>query len=180
MNCQKCGYSDKNRKEKFGVILCRICFLFSPEKESDFQSYVSEKLDWKVLETFRKYGQSIGIRQKKGMNEQAKKGRVVTRVALGYSLMDRTLTPNEQASKVRLLFNTFLNTEISLNALSKQQGLSVNGLKKILKNRTYLGEVKFDNQLFKGNHEPIINPEIFYAVQRKLNSKSSKKTIVSQ
>ena len=37
----------------------------------------------------------------------------------------------------------------------------INGLKKILKNRTYLGEVKFAGNLYKSNHPAIINPEIF-------------------
>jgi hypothetical protein len=61
--------------------------------------------------------------------------------------------------------------------MSKHYGLSVNGLKKILKNRTYLGEVKFAGNLYKATHKPIVNPEIFYAVQRKLAEISKKKKI---
>jgi hypothetical protein len=54
--------------------------------------------------------------------------------------------------------------------LSKNFHLSVPGLKKILTNRTYLGEVKFDGKIYKGDHSSIINPEIFYAVARKLKT----------
>lgn len=180
MVCSKCDYKDKNEGEKFGNKLCRICLMFAPESEDDFKKYVSEKIDWKYLETFRKYGQSTGSRQKYGMNEVAKQGKVVTRVALGYSLSNGELIPNEFASKVHSMFKTFLEKNYSLNSMSKHYGLSVNGLKKILKNRTYLGEVKFAGNLYKANHKPIINPEIFYAVQRKLAEISRKKKPVAQ
>jgi hypothetical protein len=179
MVCDKCGYKDKNEGEKFGSILCRMCSMFAPESEDDFKKYISEKIDWKALETFRKYGQSTGSRQKHGMNEVAKQGRVVTRVALGYSLSSGELIPNEFASKVHSMFKTFLEKNYSLNSMSKHYELSVNGLKKILKNRTYLGEVKFDGNLYKANHKPIINPEIFYAVQRKLAEISRKRKTIS-
>jgi len=175
MACDKCGYQDKREGEKFGSKLCRLCLMFSPESENDFRDYLSEKIDWKILETFRKYGQSTGSRQKKGMDEKAKQGKVVTRVALGYTLTEDKLIPNELASKVHSIFRTFLNQNYSLNSMAKHYGLSVNGLKKILKNRTYLGEVKFAGNLYKADHPAIINPEIFYAVQRKLNEISRKR-----
>jgi hypothetical protein len=73
------------------------------------------------------------------------------------------------------MFKTFLEKSYSLNSMSKYYGLSVNGLKKVLKNRTYLGEIKFDGQLHKGTHKPLISPEIFYAVQRKLGEIGKKK-----
>ncbi len=175
MTCDKCDYKDKNETEKFDVKLCRICLMFAPEAEEDFRKYISEKIDWKSLETFRKYGQSTGSRQRHGMNEKAKQGGIMTRVALGYSLVNKELIPNEFASKVHSMFKTFLEQNYSLNSMSKHYGLSVNGLKKILKNRTYLGEVKFGGNLYKSNHKPIINPEIFYAVQRKLAEICKKK-----
>lgn len=177
MTCEKCGYHDKKEGEKFNTKLCKICLLFSPELEVDFKNYISEKLDWKSLETFRKYGQSTGSRQKNGMNEKAKQGKIVTRVALGYSLENETLIPNEFASKVHSIFKNFLTQNYSLNNMAKHYELSVNGLKKILKNRTYLGEVKFAGNLYKSNHPAIINPEIFYAVQRRLAEISKKKKI---
>jgi hypothetical protein len=175
MVCEKCNYQDKKEGEKYGKSLCRICLMFAPENNLDFENYLSEKIDWKLLETFRKYGQSTGSRQKRGMNEKAKEGKIVTRVALGYSLSEGKLLPNEFASKIHSIFRTFLNKNYSLNNMAKHYGLSVNGLKKILKNRTYLGEVKFAGNLYKANHQPIINPEIFYAVQRKLNEISRKR-----
>jgi len=177
MACEKCGFLEKKEIKLFEKTLCQFCAFFAPLDETDFKKYLNEKIDWKQLETFRKYGQSFGSKQKKGMSEQAKQGKLVTRIALGYSLIDGQLIPNEFSSKVHSMFKVYLEKDYSLNSMSKHYGLSVNGLKKILKNRTYLGEIKFDKQLYKGIHKPIVSPEIFYAVQRKLQEKSRKKLV---
>ena len=175
MACDKCGYRDKKETKKYNYFLCQICNFFSPEEEDKFMFYINEKLDWRSLETFRKYGQKVGSKQKAGMVEKAKQGQVMSRVALGYSLENKRLIENQDASKVHSLFKEYLETDISLNKLSKKFNLSVNGLKKVLKNRTYLGEIKFNGQIYKSNHKPIISSEIFYAVQRKITRIRDKK-----
>jgi len=170
MTCRKCGYSDKKEKLIFGSPLCPVCATFAPDKISDSQDYIAEKIDWKILDTFRRYKQLPGKKQKQGMEKMASIGRLVTRAPLGYDVLNGNLTPNEDAVRVHSLFRTFLNRNYSLNSLSKNFSLSLNGLKKVLTNRTYLGEIKFDGKIHKGDHQPIINPEIFYAVQRKLKT----------
>lgn len=175
MACEKCGYRDKKEVLKFNFPLCQICNFFAPDEEDNFMFFIHEKLDWRFLETFRKYGQKIGSKQKSGMEKKAKEGKVMSRVALGYSLINERLQENEDASRVHSIFKEYLETEISLNKLSKKFRLSVNGLKKVLKNRTYLGEIKFNGQIYKSGHKPIISPEIFYAVQRKIREKSTAK-----
>ena len=97
-------------------------------------------------------------------------GRVMARPAMGYDVENGNLIPNEASCKVRQIYKTFLNSDDSLNSLSKSFQLSVPGIKKILSNRTYLGEIKFDGKIHKGDHKSIINTEIFYAVQRKLKT----------
>jgi len=174
MVCEKCGYKDPRECEKFGKKLCRICFHFAPEEKDKFDQYVNEKIDWKYLDTFRKYNQSLGERLKGGMDEKAKQGKLMTRAPLGYNVVNGELEMNEDSAKVHSLFKTFLEKDYSLNSLAKNYGLSVNGLKKVLTNRTYLGEIKFNGKLNKGNHKPIISQEIFYAVQRKLKEKLEK------
>jgi len=175
MACEKCSYQDKEEKEKFNIKLCKICFHFAPEKKEDFDKYIQEKIDWKIIDTFRKYNQTPGENLKKGMDIKAKQGQLVTRAPLGYTVTEGKLVPNEDASRIHSLFKIFLEKDYSLNQLSKNYGLSINGLKKVLTNRTYLGEIKFAGKLNKGTHEPILNPEIFYAVQRKLKEKLSPK-----
>jgi len=168
MVCKKCGYQDKREVKVFGSLLCPICAKFAPEKVHDFQDYIAEKIDWKILDSFRKYNQHLGAKQKLGMEKMASIGKLVTRAPLGYDVINGNLTPNEDAVRVHSLFKTFLARNYSLNSLAKNFSLSINGLKKVLTNRTYLGEIKFDGKIHKGNHQAIINPEIFYAVQRKL------------
>lgn len=170
MVCKKCGYLDKKETKLFGSTLCKICATFAPNKIDDFQNYVAEKIDWKILDTFRKYKQSPGKKQKQGMEKMASIGRLVTRAPLGYDVINGNLIPNEDAIRVHSLFKTFLARNYSLNSIAKNFSLSVNGLKKVLTNRTYLGEIKFNGKIYKGNHSIIINPEIFYAVQRKLKT----------
>jgi hypothetical protein len=170
MTCKKCGYQDKKEVKIFGSDLCAVCASHAPENISDFQSYVFEKLDWKTIDTFRRYGQSSGKKQKNGMVKKAVKGSPVSRAPLGYDIIDGALYANEDAVRVHSLFRAFLNRNYSLNSMAKNFSLSVNGLKKVLTNRTYLGEIKFDGKIFKGNHKSIISDEIFYAVQRKLKT----------
>ncbi len=171
MACAKCSYTDTKEVEKFETKLCRICSQFAPENKEQFHRYVNEKIDWKVLDTFRKYNQFAGEKLKKGMDKKAQQGKLMTRAPLGYDVIDGKLVPNEQASKVHSLFKTFLEKDYSLNSMAKYYGLSINGLKKVLTNRTYLGEIKFSGKLNKGTHKVLISPEIFYAVQRKLKER---------
>ena len=170
MVCKKCGYLDEKEVKIFGSTLCRVCSTFAPDKIHEFQNYITEKIDWKIIDTFRKYEQFPGRKQKQGMEKMASIGRLVTRAPLGYDVTNGNLVPNEDAIRVHSLFKTFLSRNYSLNSISKNFSLSVNGLKKVLSNRTYLGEIKFDRRIYKGNHQPLISPEIFYAVQRKLKT----------
>jgi hypothetical protein len=168
MSCKKCGYTEKKEIKLFGSTLCKICATFAPSNPIDFQNYISEKIDWKILDTFRLHGHTRGSKQKKGMQKMATIGRLQGRPPLGYEVVNGNLILNEDAIKVRSLFKTFLSRNYSLNSLSKNFSLSVNGLKKILTNRTYLGEIKFDGKIHHGTHPSLISPEIFYATQRKL------------
>lgn len=170
MICKKCGYGNKKMTNIYGYSLCNVCAHFAPQDLINFQNYISEKIDWKLIDTFRKFGQTPGLKQKSGMAKKANDGNPVTRAPLGYNIQNKELIPNEDSAKVHSLFKTFLNRNYSLNSLARNFSLSTNGLKKVLTNRTYLGEIKFDKKIYKSNHKPLISPEIFYAVQRKLKT----------
>lgn len=167
-SCEKCGYSEKDLRKN----LCSVCIKFAPKDSEKLKEYTSEKIDWKILDTFRKH---LSQSQNEGMKKLASRGVHISRPPKGYGLNNQTLVQNEEASLIHTLFKQFSESNISLNQLSKQHNLSVNGLKKILSNRTYLGEIKFNGKTHKSNHEPIISQELFYKVQRilKENSKST-------
>lgn len=109
-----------------------------------------------------------GEKQKKGMIAEASRGNIVSRIPFGFKLSDGKLIPAENFREVEEIFEEFLNAEKSLRQIAEKHKFSVNGLKKILKNFTYIGKVRFNNQVFNGNHEPIISSTLFNHVQNKL------------
>jgi len=189
--CQKCGYkgmSDElevhhiklrvtggDDNEDNLVTLCFICHYFAPDEKEDFEEYLKEKIDGNVLDTFRKSAKSISKRTKKGMSEKSKKGELVSRAPLGYKTVNKQLVPVEGPSQIEEIFQIFLKNKISLTQLGKRYGLSVNGLKKVLTNQTYLGKIKFDKQIYPGTHKPLISSTLFNHVQNKLEKLGIKK-----
>jgi len=106
--------------------------------------------------------------QKQGMITKASTGKLMSRPAFGYKLENNKLVPAQNSEEVREIFEEFLNENLNLSQLSKKHNLSVNGLKKVLTNFTYLGKIKFNNQIHDGNHEPIISSTLFNHVQNKM------------
>jgi site-specific DNA recombinase len=130
----------------------------------------SGKLMFHIIGAFAEFERNIiGDRTKFGMQRKAKEGGFITKAPKGYKLLNKKLVINdEEAGKVKEIFNTFLNEDISLTKLAKIHNLTTSGLKKLLKNTTYLGKVKFANEESKGDHEPLIDESIFRKVQDKL------------
>ncbi len=167
MRCEKCGYESDENKLFQETCLCSICRQFAPS--SNLGEYLSEKIDSRVLDSFRKFSRS----NISGMNDKFKQGNVMSRAAFGYRIVNKELVVDEEKKlQVQGIFQDFLNQETSLNSLAKKYGFSVNGLKKILKNFTYLGKVKFSGGIIQGKHQPIISSELFNKVQNKLENKS--------
>ena len=118
---------------------------------------------------------SRGAIQKQGMINKAAKGNLMSRPAFGYRIENNKLIPSQNSEEVREIFEEFLNEKISLSQLARKHNLSVNGLKKILTNFTYIGKIKFNNEVHDGNHEPIISSTLFNHVQNKLGKLGIKK-----
>ena len=111
---------------------------------------------------------SVRGNQKKGMVKKAIRGKPMSRAPFGYEIAEGKMIPSQNFKEIEEIFEEFLNGNLSLRALAEKHKLSVNGLKKILKNFTYIGKIKFNNQIFEGNHKPIISPTLFNHVQNKL------------
>lgn len=168
MRCEKCNYDSEKGRQKFNYFLCEVCHHFSPDEKEKITDYVSEKIDASFLESFRKNYVSKGEKQKKGMIKKATNGSIMSRAPFGYELENGILQPAENSREVEEIFEEFLNSNLSLRNLSKKRGLSVNGLKKILRNFTYIGKVKFNNQIYEGGHPSLISTTLFNKVQDKL------------
>jgi len=113
----------------------------------------------------------IGERTKFGMEKKARDGAIVNRAPLGYSIIKKKLVIDSMTkNKVLEIFQDYANSEISLNKLAKKHKMTPRGIKKLLQNRTYIGEVIFNKEWYKGDHQPIIPAELFENTQKKLVS----------
>ena len=113
--------------------------------------------------------------KKYGMLKKAQSGKVMSRAAFGYKIKEGKLIPAENHEVVENIFLEFQNNKISLNKLAKKYGFSVNGLKKILTNFTYIGKIKFNGELHQGSHKALISTTLFNHVQDKLERMGVKK-----
>lgn len=129
----------------------------------------SGKLMFHIISAFAEFERNIiGERTAFGMARKCKEGGAVTKPPFGYKMVDKKLEFNEEKrDQVQQIFSGYL-LGLSLNKLAKQSGLTVNGVKKVLQNTSYLGKVKFAGQENEGNHQPLINSETFNQVQEKL------------
>jgi site-specific DNA recombinase len=130
----------------------------------------SGKLMFQIIGAFAEFERNIiGDRTKFGMERKAKEGGFITKAPKGYKLLNKQLlVDNDESAKVKAIFEEFLNSNISLTQLAKKYGFTTSGVIKLLKNTTYLGKVKFANHESDGQHEPIIDKQLFDKIQEKL------------
>jgi DNA invertase Pin-like site-specific DNA recombinase len=149
------------------------------------------RLTLNVLLSFAQFEREItGERIRDKIAASKKKGLWVGGVVpLGYEVRDKKLIVNqEEAGTVRLIFSRYLDLG-SLPGLQRDlrdrgsvtrvrtlcSGRAVGGrfltngpLAYLLRNRVYLGEINHRGHSYPGEHEPIVAPETFEAVQAKL------------
>jgi site-specific DNA recombinase len=116
------------------------------------------------LETLR----AVNITRKNSMSKRASQGNLMSRAPFGYQIENGKLIPAQNHREIEEIFEDFLNNNSSLRTLAEKHNLSVNGLKKVLKNFTYIGKIKFNNQVHEGTHQPIVSSTLFNHVQNKL------------
>lgn len=113
-------------------------------------------------------------------------------IPIGYDVKDRQLVINaEEAERVRHIFQRYLELG-NLNDLYQDLNRrGVRGKPRQLKDRvvepapfcsstvqylisnpTYIGKVRHKGQIYEGQHEPIVPPELWQAVQDRLTSQS--------
>jgi hypothetical protein len=110
-------------------------------------------------------------------------------VPLGYDVQDRKLIVNQsEAETVRLIFDRYLRlgsvvatveslerdgvkTKLFAGEGKKRRGgitWTRGGLAHLLVNRIYIGQIRHKNEHFQGEHDAIIAPEVWDAVQAQL------------
>ncbi len=118
-----------------------------------------------------------GESQKKGMIKKFSEGRHMSRAPFGYDwdLKSKMIVPAQNSRELEEIFEEFLKEDTNLSILAQKHKLSVNGLKKILRNFVYVGKVKFDGQIHEGKHKPLVSTILFNHVQDKLEKLKIKK-----
>jgi site-specific DNA recombinase len=151
------------------------------------------RLTLNVLLSFAQFEREVtGERIRDKIAASKKKGLWVGGiVSLGYQIKDKKLIVNEEeAGIVRLIFERYralgslpaLQRELrSHGVVTRKRTLSsgkviggaplTNGpLAYLLRNRLYLGEINHHDQSYPGEHQPIIDQELFNEVQAQLDA----------
>ena len=108
-----------------------------------------------------------------GQMARAKQGKFhgSDRVPIGYDYVDGELVVNEyeklQVQKVFELYAQGFSLKEISNQMSDYKGSHwyVKKIRDVLSRKTYLGYTKYQNNWYKGTHEPIISQELFDKVQ---------------
>jgi len=150
------------------VTLCSICHNYAPDSKKLFLKYLNEKIDGTILNTFRSSQYSISRKTKTGMKNSFVKGKHTTKAPKGYKIVNKMLIPDENSNEIKRIFQEFLDSGISLTQLAKKSNMTPTGMKKLLRNTTYLGKVKFDNKELDGQHKAILGQQLFGQVQQKI------------
>jgi hypothetical protein len=131
----------------------------------------------KEFEIEDKKEQDRGKYQKKGMIKKFAEGRHMSRAPLGYdwNLREKMLVPSQSSKEIEEIYEEFLQPDMNLSKLAAKHNLSVNGLKKVLRNFAYVGKVKFDGQIHEGKQTPLLSTTLFNHVQNKLDNIKRKK-----
>jgi DNA invertase Pin-like site-specific DNA recombinase len=81
----------------------------------------------------------------------------------------RRLVPDRLASSVRDTARDFV-AGTTISELARRLGMTPSGVRQMLRNRVYLGELRVGEHVNPNAHEAILEIETFEAVQAKLNS----------
>lgn len=99
-------------------------------------------------------------------------------IPIGYDYVDGRLVPNPiRAAAVRDIYNLFLSgtpiTSIKL-AVNKKYALDLSDttFHSVLSHRLYVGDIVWRGEIYKGQHEPLIDMETFARAQKLLHSRA--------
>lgn len=122
--------------------------------------------------------EQIKERMAMGREARAKQGKYAGswRLPIGYDYTNGELIPNDyEADLIRQMFADYASGKSAMRIAKdyNTKGLHHkygpwNGrlVSSVLQSKTYIGYVKFDSEWYKGNHEPIIDDDLFLNVQR--------------
>jgi site-specific DNA recombinase len=134
------------------------------------------------------YVRNLAMESKKGLVERARQGLHSGPVPFGYTTDSKgnMIIREDQAQIVRWIFDMYINDGIGSTKIAmilNEHGIktAVNGqwahgsVNRILKNVKYIGKIYYDNEVYPGIHEPIIDEDTFNLVQRFITERTWKR-----
>ena len=175
-----------SRSQKDTLYLIEDVFL---KNGVHFES-ISEKFDTKtplgmamigILAVFAQLErEQIKERMSIGREGRAKSGKFhgSSFAPIGYDYTDGELVVNEfEAMQIKLIYEKFVGgmSRRALLFYMSEKGYKTKygewndtAISRVLKNKVYLGKINHKDQVFEGNHEAIINQELFDKAQQRL------------
>ena len=123
--------------------------------------------------------ENIRLRTRMGMLERIKEGYWpgggTPPFGYDYDPKSGILVPNANADDVRNIFQLYLDGYSTTQLAEMYAVANDTQITAILKRRTYLGIIPYNNEEYEGRHEPLIDKEIWYRVQSELERRSARK-----
>lgn len=182
----------KNLLRKNGVAVRSVR---EPLSDSPFSSLIERIIEW--MDEY--YLINLAAEVRRGMTEKARRGEAMGTAPFGYTCKDKTYYPNENAETIRYIFRSYadgkpirtLAAELGASGIRTRRGNMPDNrwVSYILSNPVYIGKIRWsteghanydraaysgDNVLtVDGKHEPIIDMELWEAVQARLSQRKN-------
>src|SRR3989339_600406 len=132
------------------------------------------------------YVDSLSENTRRGLRQKARNGYYPGKVPIGYLNDSRTKTiavDKKISPLIVSCFTKYAKGNIQLKKISsflaskgivtsKNKGLRIDKMKKILSNSFYYGVFKYAGDIFEGRHDPIISKKLFDEVQEVLKTRN--------
>ena len=183
-----------SQKKKFNIILVYKIDRFSrklrdlimvlddlKEKNINFTS-VTEQIDttsamgeafFQIIGVFAQLERGmVKERVELSFDRKIKFGESLSRAPLGYTYQNKKLVLDENAKKVKEIFEMWV-AGVDYKEICQKFSIPISTLYQIIKNPVYLGKIKYKGQLYNGKHQAIIDEGLFNKANNlNLNNKS--------
>ena len=167
-----CDFADLSKKfDKWGVTFCSVT------QEINTNTFAGRMM-LNILITFAQFEREvITERVRDKMAASRKKGKWVGgTVTFGYRLVEHKLVPEEtELPIVRRVFQRYMKIQspkIIATELNQEGVFNRNGRRwdtqtiyRMLNNHTYIGEISYQGQIYKGEHQGIIDRKLWESCQ---------------
>ncbi len=110
----------------------------------------------------------------RGMDKKASDGYLQYRVPYGYIMQEGNLVIDKEAAEnVERVFKSYIELRSTLKVARKIE-LNKTSVLRVLRNPVYCGCVKWNNKVYEGMHEPIIDRAMFDVVNKVLDENRKK------